>query len=114
MAIQPIDLQTLYSQLENVSKGVAAQQQGAQLHSVLQNENQTKKIQEKQNTVQETKNEQNADSIHERKQRKHDNNDNGDSNDNDKKSDDNKSQDNLPVQEVIRDPGLGRHIDICG
>lgn len=36
MAIQPIDLSTMYIQMSNVAKNVAHQQQGAQLSQALQ------------------------------------------------------------------------------
>ena len=36
MAIQPIDLQTMYSQMNNVAKTVAVQQQGGQLTQAMQ------------------------------------------------------------------------------
>ncbi|WP_147614794.1 hypothetical protein [Treponema pectinovorum] len=39
MAIQPIDLSTIYSQMNNVAKNVAHQQQGAQLTQALQESN---------------------------------------------------------------------------
>ena len=36
MAIQPIDLQTLYSQMDKVSKNVVQQQQHVQLHNSME------------------------------------------------------------------------------
>lgn len=51
MAIQPIDLQTLYSQLGNVSKTVAFQQQGVPLQNAIQQEEQTKRLQQKREAV---------------------------------------------------------------
>ena len=47
MALHPIDLQTLYTQLENVSKGVAFQQQGLQLREAVQQDNYGKQLTEK-------------------------------------------------------------------
>lgn len=43
MSIQPIDLQNMYSQLSNVSKVVAGQQQAAQLNDSMQQQNQVQK-----------------------------------------------------------------------
>ena len=51
MGIQPIDLQTLYSQLGNVSKTVAFQQQGIPLQNAIQQEEQTKRLQQKREAV---------------------------------------------------------------
>lgn len=40
MGVQPIDLQNMYSQLSNVAKAVAGQQQTAQLSESMQQQNQ--------------------------------------------------------------------------
>ena len=40
MGVQPIDLQNMYSQLSNVAKAVAGQQQAAQLSESMQQQNQ--------------------------------------------------------------------------
>ena len=40
MGVQPIDLQNMYSQLSNVAKEVAGQQQAAQLSESMQQKNQ--------------------------------------------------------------------------
>ena len=53
MALHPIDLQTLYTQLENVSKGVAFHQQGLQLREAVQQDNYGKQLTEKEKAVQE-------------------------------------------------------------
>lgn len=43
MGVQPIDLQNMYSQLSNVAKTVAGQQQAAQLSESMQQQNQIEK-----------------------------------------------------------------------
>lgn len=48
MAIQPIDLQTMYSQLANVSQNVANQQSAAQMSQAVQLQNQ--KLQDLENS----------------------------------------------------------------
>lgn len=109
MAIQPIDLQTLYSQLENVSKGVAAQQQGAQLHSVLQNEDRSRKLQEQKKAIEEAKNQNESTLVRKREGNAKKN----ETTDQQKKD----NEEMIPEEtksEVITDPGLGRHIDITG
>ena len=52
MAIVPLDLQVLYSQLETVSKRVAHQQQGTQLANAIQQEAHAQQMAEKNSTVQ--------------------------------------------------------------
>ena len=56
MAIQPIDLQTMYSQLSNVSKSMSGAQQ-AQLTEAMQQQNNIQKNMEKAAAVQQTSNE---------------------------------------------------------
>ena len=51
MAIQPIDLQTLYTQMDKVSKNVVHQQQQAQLQSAMQLDGLVKKDIQKSTTV---------------------------------------------------------------
>ena len=52
MAIVPLDLQVLYSQLETVSKRVAHEQQGTQLANAIQQEAHAQQMAEKNSTVQ--------------------------------------------------------------
>lgn len=57
MGIQPIDLQTMYSQLSNVSKSINAAQQ-VQLTDAMQQQNNIQKTLENSKKVQQTSNEQ--------------------------------------------------------
>lgn len=43
MGVQPIDLQNMYSQLSNVAKVVAGQEQTAQINASIQQQNQVEK-----------------------------------------------------------------------
>ena len=54
MAIQPIDLQTMYAQIQNVAKQAAFQQQGLKLADSMQQENIIKQNEEKAQRVKET------------------------------------------------------------
>lgn len=56
MAIQPIDLQTMYSQLSNVSKSLSGNQQ-AQLTEAMQQQNNIQRNMEQAAKVQQTSNE---------------------------------------------------------
>ena len=61
MGIQPIDLQTMYSQLSNVSKTISGPQQ-AQLTEAMQQQNNIQKNLEKTSSVQQTSNEKSTSS----------------------------------------------------
>ncbi|NLM00560.1 MAG: hypothetical protein GX220_03780 [Treponema sp.] len=109
MAIQPIDLQVLYSQLENVSKNVAFQQQGIVKHEAITAEKEAEKLQEKKQTVEETRFQENQVII--QKDGKNSQN----SSEKEKKESKNQVEtieDVQPKFQVIRDPLLGQHIDI--
>jgi hypothetical protein len=109
MAILPIDLQILYGQLEKVSKTVV-QQQGAHLQNVLNDEKTAQKLQEKKNAVQETTmTEDGLSAVHERKEGRDQSFGEG--------KEKNKEQDDQAVEntrEIIKDPSLGKNIDISG
>jgi hypothetical protein len=53
MAIQPIDLQTIYTQLDKVSKSTVAQQQGAHLARAIQQDEQQRQESLRSETVKE-------------------------------------------------------------
>ncbi len=108
MAIQPIDLQTMYSSLEKVSKLTAQKEQGAQLQGAIQQEELTKRIQEKATTVEKT--DMDDDGLSHVKDQKKGDNHNSSSGDREEKKDD------MPEEafQVITDPWLGQHIDISG
>lgn len=55
MGIQPIDLQTLYMQMEKVGKQIATEQKANEEASVQQAESFNRTLQEQQKTVQEMK-----------------------------------------------------------
>ncbi|MCR4899293.1 MAG: hypothetical protein K5907_00570 [Treponema sp.] len=56
MGIQPIDLQNMYSQMSNVAKTVAGQQQAATVAEQVQKQDQTQKNIEQLQRVQQTNN----------------------------------------------------------
>ncbi|WP_455160015.1 hypothetical protein [Treponema lecithinolyticum] len=109
MAIQPIDLQTLYSQLETVSKTVAFQQQGVQLQNSIQQEEQSKRLQQRQQAVEAASaNEEGPLAVKDRKGSSPQEQGSGG-----KKSESEEKNDKT-VFEVIKDPRLGQHVDISG
>lgn len=111
MAIQPIDLQTLYTQLENVSKNVAYQTQGIQLKDDMQETERARQEFLKKRAVTKTREEEEqADTVQERKER---NNQQNSAQQKMKKEEE--KTDEEPVKEIqIHDPTLGRIIDILG
>ncbi|MGI5172184.1 hypothetical protein H0R92_01095 [Treponema sp. OMZ 840] len=110
MAIQPIDLQTLYSQLANVSKNVAFQQQGAQLQNAIQQEEHSKRLKEQHEAVEAAVNHDEGPGAVKNKS--------GGASPEKEKKDKQKSgsdaQTDDKIMEVIKDPRLGQHIDISG
>ncbi len=109
MAIQPIDLQTMYSSLEKVSKLTASKQQEMQLQSSIQQEENAKKIQAKATTVEK------PDMDDEGPTHIKDQNKGSDENTSHAEKEQQKEEEEIkePMQ-VITDPSLGQHIDISG
>ena len=113
MALHPIDLQTLYTQLENVSKGVAFQQQGLQLREAVQQDNYGKQIAEKEKAVKEAAQEESETVRVKEQQKRHQNQENQ------SEEKENNTEEKPAVAENrntvdIKDPRLGRLIDIQG
>ena len=112
MALHPIDLQTLYTQLENVSKGVAFQQQGLQLREAVQQDNYGKQLTEKEKTIKEAAQEQ-SETVRVKDQQKR--NQNSESSMKKKEKNEEEPHENIePVIVDIKDPNLGHLIDIQG
>lgn len=110
MAIAPIDLQTLYTQLENVSKNVAFQTQGMQLKDDMQQTEIARQEFMKKRAVTKTREEEEqADTVQERKKG------NGQQNQKSPQQRAKQKEENEPVKEIqIHDFTLGRIIDIQG
>jgi hypothetical protein len=116
VAIQPIDLQTLYTQLEKIGKTQVQQQVAAQAEreaEIVKNRNEAEK---QLKTVKETDaGSEIAGKVHEKNGKQ----DTGGAfettahNDPRKESED-KKETVEPTKEVITDPALGTHIDISG
>ena len=107
MAIQPIDLQTLYTQMDKVSKNVVQQQQQVQLHGSMEIADLVKKDLQKNSTVEKTEKQDEMASVKDKK------NSNEANENHSKKKKENESQENVII-EVIKDPALGQIIDISG
>lgn len=111
MAISPIDLQTVYTQLEKVSKTQVQATQASQLQNVMNQESVEKKNNQKKAAVEQTVkySDENIGKLKDR-------NSSGQQEQNEKKKKQNQSE--KPVYDsskiVLSDPALGQHIDVSG
>lgn len=109
MALQPIDLQTLFTQVDKVGKAQSAQREGLAVQQALQGAQLQRKIEERIQAVNEAQDA--GDGVEKVKDRE-------DASARDNASDRGKGEkdgkDESPAEEpsVIRDPSLGRNIDI--
>ena len=111
MAIQPIDLQALFTQLDKVGKNQAVAREGQQIHEALQQVQTQRKLEENVQSVNETQD------MGEEAEKIKDNNGRGaHANQGGGKGkggeDEEDSAEEKP--QLIRDPALGRNIDISG
>ncbi|MDR2741560.1 MAG: hypothetical protein LBB98_05320 [Treponema sp.] len=112
MAIQPIDLQTLFTQIDKVGKEQMNQKEGVHLQSVLQNAQLQKKTEEKFHSVTELQNTgDGAERIKDRNSRRQ-----GGEHAPGRRPDEEGAAGSEEEGEppVIRDPALGKNIDISG
>ncbi|MDR3301121.1 MAG: hypothetical protein LBT01_01135 [Spirochaetaceae bacterium] len=111
MAITPLDLQTLFSQIENIGKELAVQKEGSALHALMQNDVQQKINAEKQKSVLEADDSgEGPDKLKDKQQR-------GGNNANNKKFTGNNNDENHQSAQAMRavhDPNLGQYVDISG
>ena len=110
MAIQPIDLQALFSQLDKVAKTQAVQREGVQIHSALQQVQVQRKIEENVQSVNE------AQEMGEEAQNIKDEQQGHSANQGErgKSERDAETSEEKEKPDLIRDPALGKNIDISG
>jgi len=112
MAIQPIDLQALFSQLDKVGKNQAVLREGLQNQEALQQQQSQKRIEENVQSVNQAQEMgQEAEKI------KDDGKHGPGSNPGGKKEEAEEEDESAAEEEkpdLIRDPALGRNIDISG
>jgi hypothetical protein len=116
MAIQPIDLQALFSQVEKVGKLQSSQKEGAQLQQAIQGAHVQQKTEERIQSVNESQDvSQGPEKVKDRSARKnHD-----DAEQERGYGDDGEAVDDTDLRSgadpsVIHDPALGKHIDLSG
>ena len=107
MAIQPIDLQTLFTQIDKVAKIQSDQREGAALHQAIQGTQLQRRTEEQIKAVNDVQNmgEDGAEKVKDRGAQAHDG-------EKGKKQEGEKAQQEEAKAAVIHDPSLGRNIDI--
>ncbi|MDR3145854.1 MAG: hypothetical protein LBU21_06225 [Treponema sp.] len=110
MAIQPIDLQTLFTQIDKVGKNQANQREGVEIQQALQNLQMQKKTDARIHAVTESQNMgEGVERINDRNARR---GQGGPPSRDERKP--GESPGDEADQAVIRDPDLGKNIDVSG
>jgi hypothetical protein len=113
MAIQPIDLQTLFTQVDKVGKNQSNQREGLAIQQALQNVQIQKKTEERVHTVNESQDvDQGPERISDRNARRKPGEEARSSSR--REGPDGEVPDGDEPLPVIRDPDLGNNIDLCG
>jgi hypothetical protein len=109
MAIQPIDLQTLFTQLEKVGKAQASQKDGVLIQQAIQSAAIQRRTEEQIQSVNEAQDTgRGAEEINDRNARKRQ----GEAEEGNR--DQGKEDGGKPEASVFRDPALGKYIDFTG
>jgi hypothetical protein len=112
MAIQPIDLQTLFTQLDKVGKAQSAQREGLTVQHDLQGVQMQRKTEEHIQSVNEAQDMgEGAEKINDRGHRRGKEQGSGEDAEKEKPSPEEEDGEEKKIL-VIRDPALGRNIDI--
>jgi hypothetical protein len=110
MAIQPIDLQTLFTQLDKVGKEQSNQKDGLQLQQALQSAQMQRKTEERIQSVNESQDTgEGMERVKDRNGRTAQKQGGGG-----KEKQDNPGEEEGSELTVIRDPSLGKNIDLSG
>ena len=111
MAIQPIDLQALFTQIDKVGKNQAVMKEGQQIQDALQQAQIQRKLEENVQSVNEAQDMgEEAENIKDENGRGSHANQGGVRG----KPEDTSAQAESEKPELIRDPALGRNLDISG
>ena len=112
MGIQPIDLQTLFTQMDKVGKTQALLREGQQMHESLQQIQSQKKLEENVRSVNEAQDMgEEAGKVKDDKRRASQENHGGAK---EKQPPDEEVPAGEKKRDIIRDPALGRNLDISG
>jgi hypothetical protein len=110
MAIQPIDLQTLFTQLDKIGKSQASQKEGLAVQQAIQQAEGQKKIEEQIQSVNETQDTGEDEKINDREGRQRNGSRGEGARAGGTEEDGGEESAARPV--FIRDPALGRNVDI--
>jgi hypothetical protein len=111
MAIQPIDLQALFTQLDKVAKAQVVQREGQHIQQALQSLDSQRKLEENVQSVNES---QELGEETEKIKDEQGRGASGGAHANGGKPEEPESEEENKKPEMIRDPALGRNIDISG
>ena len=111
MAIAPIDLQTLFTQVDKVGKAQTAQKDGQAIHQAIQGAQIQRKTEEQIQQVNEAQDTGDTERINDQTKRQSDKKKNESGQDTDDEADKEQEKNN-PTYFVFRDPSLGNKIDI--
>ncbi|MDR2403194.1 MAG: hypothetical protein LBD78_04120 [Spirochaetaceae bacterium] len=115
MAIQPIDLQTLFTQVEKVGKSQASQKEGLAIQQALQGVQIQRKTEEQIQSVNETQDTgEGAEKVNDRGPRKNKEDEEGREKGAQTDAGEAEEGEGEDIRAIIRDPALGRNIDISG
>lgn len=111
MAIQPIDLQTLFSQMDKVGKSQSEQTEGVHIQQSLQGALTQRKVEERSHSVNETPDSGNGlERIKDKPRKRGGGNARGKSASDEQKS----GEAEEDRSEIVTDPNLGKNIDLSG
>lgn len=110
MAIQPIDLQILFTQLDQVAKSQSMQKEGLQMQQALQNVQIQKKTEERTHAVNESQTAEEVERIKNQNQRRQD----GGGGNPKERHEGGEAEGCGEDQSVFQDPFLGKNIDFSG
>jgi hypothetical protein len=112
MAIQPIDLQTLFTQLDKVGKDQTAQKEGVQIKQALQGDQIQRKTDERIRSVNESQDMgEGTEAVNDRSPRQHPGKEKQDLQGQAPAGETGETSYN---EEFFRDPDLGKNIDLSG
>jgi hypothetical protein len=113
MAIQPIDLQAIFTQIDKVGKNQAAQREGLQIQQALQGHQIQQRAEERIQSVNEAQDtgEGGAERVNDRNARGGEEREEGREAAEDKEAG---PEERERTAYVIRDPGLGQNVDFSG
>ena len=113
MAIAPIDLQTLYSQLDKVGKTYGSQAQAIQMQNAITDVEKAKQQLEEKKKISSTAMPEEEDTQRV-KDRQYNNPQNSEKKQNPESEEEMNQEEEKTKRSIFQDPNLGQHIDVIG